>query len=172
MLVLSSHFVSVIKMTIFTFPRPLLLPFSCFFSCSKWCLKLQATSKSFQLFLKCLSSAQWPSIQETGPVLSSGFAIHAMLCGCENRAEYWSRNISWAHLMHMNASQITTSIIPHLTEMCPPQAVPHHANSHLVPFCRSEFCTDYFRILCMYLHIHLHKEDLLARVKMEGRCSH
>lgn len=55
---LSSHFVRVLKLTIFTCPRPLLLPFSCrgevktvyitaFFSNSKWCLKLQATCKSF-----------------------------------------------------------------------------------------------------------------------------
>lgn len=74
-LVLSSHFVSVIKMTIFTFPRPLLLPFSSrnevkivctwqgFFSNSKWCLKLQATCKSFQFFFfnGCLVLGYHPS---------------------------------------------------------------------------------------------------------------
>lgn len=142
-----------------------------FFPTPNGALNSKPPVKASSFFFKWVSSAQLPSIQETGSVLSSGFAIHTMLCGCENQVEYWSGNISWAHLIHMKTSQIT-AIILHLTQMCFPQAVPHHVNSHLVPICSSEFCTDYFRILCMYLHTHLHKKDLLARVKMEGKCSH
>lgn len=78
-----------------------------------------------------VSSAQLPSIQETGSMLSSGFAIHTVFCGCENQAGCWFRNISWAHLIHIKTSLIA-AIILHLTKMCSPQAVSCHVNSHLV----------------------------------------
>lgn len=71
-LVLSSHFVNVLKMSIFPSPRSFLLPFSyrgegcvyttAFFSNSKWCLDLQATYKSFQISLNgCLVLSYQPS---------------------------------------------------------------------------------------------------------------
>lgn len=82
-------------------------------------------------FFKWVSSPQLPAIKETGSVFSSGFAIHTMLCGCENQSGCWSRNISWAHLIHMKTSQVATTIL-HLTEMCFPQAVSHRVNSCLV----------------------------------------